>query len=246
MPSVSSLPAAVPLARGEFDISSDSPQSTYLNFRCRGKWPRSPVWHIPGLGSPASARLGRAAQAIAQAADKAGHARDLMARDVIDCPMITGAGTGSLSSSRRAASTPNCNAVHTFSWTPITARKRDRDGDLARAFEPSLFVWATVTSRPTEDRAIVVAGLKAFAFDSARRRLRRTRRDLRARLRRARPPRHRGRHQPARARRQDPPDPRPLRPDRQPLRLVCLHPQQPRRAALADYGAGRRLLTVIA
>jgi D-serine deaminase-like pyridoxal phosphate-dependent protein len=31
---------------------------------------------------------------------------------------------------------------------------------------PSLFVWATVMSRPTEDRAMVNAGLKALAFDS--------------------------------------------------------------------------------
>ena len=39
-------------------------------------------------------------------------------------------------------------------------RKIDRDG------APSLFVWATVMSRPTEDRPIVDAGLKALAFDS--------------------------------------------------------------------------------
>jgi D-serine deaminase-like pyridoxal phosphate-dependent protein len=30
----------------------------------------------------------------------------------------------------------------------------------------SLFFWATVMSRPTEDRAIVDAGLKVLAFDS--------------------------------------------------------------------------------
>jgi D-serine deaminase-like pyridoxal phosphate-dependent protein len=35
---------------------------------------------------------------------------------------------------------------------------------LTKAFEPSLFVWATVMSRPTEDRAIVDAGVKALAF----------------------------------------------------------------------------------
>jgi D-serine deaminase-like pyridoxal phosphate-dependent protein len=45
-------------------------------------------------------------------------------------------------------------------------RNRDRDGEPTKAFEPSLFVWATVMSRPTEDRAIVDAGLKALAFDS--------------------------------------------------------------------------------
>src|SRR5467141_812061 len=46
------------------------------------------------------------------------------------------------------------------------ARNSDRDGEPTRAFEPSLFVWATVMSRPAEDRAIVDAGLKALAFDS--------------------------------------------------------------------------------
>ena len=34
------------------------------------------------------------------------------------------------------------------------------DGEPTKAFEPSLFVWATVMSRPAEDRAIVDAGLK--------------------------------------------------------------------------------------
>ncbi len=47
-------------------------------------------------------------------------------------------------------------------------RNLDRDGEPTKAFEPSLFVWATVMSRPAEDRAIVDAGLKALAFDSAR------------------------------------------------------------------------------
>jgi D-serine deaminase-like pyridoxal phosphate-dependent protein len=45
-------------------------------------------------------------------------------------------------------------------------KNRDRDGAPTKAFEPSLFVWATVMSRPAADRAIVDAGLKALAFDS--------------------------------------------------------------------------------
>src|ERR1700731_1626906 len=94
---------------------------------------------------------------------------------------------------------------------------------------PSLFVWATVMSHPTEDRAIVDAGLKALAFDSGPPLVRDEPAATYERLQRARPSRRRGRHQPARSRRQDPPDPGPLRPDRQPLRLVCLHPQQSRR-----------------
>jgi D-serine deaminase-like pyridoxal phosphate-dependent protein len=45
-------------------------------------------------------------------------------------------------------------------------RNPDHDGGPFTTFEPSLFVWATVMSRPAEDRAIVDAGLKALAFDS--------------------------------------------------------------------------------
>ena len=45
-------------------------------------------------------------------------------------------------------------------------RNRDRDGGPFKTFEPSLFVWATVMSRPAEDRTIVDAGLKALAFAS--------------------------------------------------------------------------------
>jgi D-serine deaminase-like pyridoxal phosphate-dependent protein len=46
------------------------------------------------------------------------------------------------------------------------SRNRDHDGAPIKTFEPSLFVWATVMSRPAQDRAIVDAGLKALAFDS--------------------------------------------------------------------------------
>ena len=99
---------------------------------------------------------------------------------------------------------------------------------------------ATVMSRPTDDRAIVDAGLRALAFElGSAARLRRARRHLRARLRRAQPPR---RHQPPRDRQQNPPRFRPLRPDRQPLRLVRRRPRQPRRTTMADHRPRRGLL----
>ncbi len=60
-------------------------------------------------------------QAIARRADKAGRTRDVLARHGIDCPTITGAGTGTFEFETAAASTPNCSAAHTSSWTPITA-----------------------------------------------------------------------------------------------------------------------------
>jgi 3-hydroxy-D-aspartate aldolase len=85
-----------------------------------------------------------------------------------------------------------------------------RNRSAFKAFEPSLFVWATVTSRPTEDRVIVVAGLKTLPPSIRGRR-----------WFAASPPRPTsasdehgrlgtsGRHQPARPRRHDPADPRP-------------------------------------
>ena len=69
-------------------------------------------------------------------------------------------------SNRRAASIPSSNAAPTFFTEADYGRNLDRDGEPTKAFEPSLFVWATVMSRPTADRAIVDAGLKALAFDS--------------------------------------------------------------------------------
>jgi 3-hydroxy-D-aspartate aldolase len=91
-----------------------------------------------------------------------------LVRNGIDCPTVTGAGAGAGSFEFEAAS-----GVYTElqcgSYIFMDAdygRNRDRDGEPTKAFEPSLFVWATVMSRPAEDRAIVDAALKALAFDS--------------------------------------------------------------------------------
>jgi hypothetical protein len=151
-------------------------------------------------------------QAIAGAADKAGRTRELLARHGIDCPTVTGAGTFEFESASGVYTELQCGSY--IFMDADYGRNRDRDGAPTKAFEPSLFVCATVMSPPTEDPAIVDAGLKAHAFDSRpSARLQRIRRHLRARHRRARPPRHLRRHQPPRPRRQDPPYPRPLRPD---------------------------------
>jgi 3-hydroxy-D-aspartate aldolase len=105
-------------------------------------------------------------QAIMQAADKAVRTRDLLARNGIECPTITGAGTGTY---EFESASGVYNELQCGSYIFMDAdygRNLDRDGAPTKAFEPSLFVWATVMSRPSEDRAIVDAGLKALAFDS--------------------------------------------------------------------------------
>jgi 3-hydroxy-D-aspartate aldolase len=105
-------------------------------------------------------------EVIAGAADKAGRARDLLARPSIECPTVTGAGTCSFEFEAASGVYTELQCGSYIFMDADYGRNRDRDGTPTKAFEPSLFVWATVMSRPTEDRAIVDAGLKALAFDS--------------------------------------------------------------------------------
>jgi 3-hydroxy-D-aspartate aldolase len=83
----------------------------------------------------------------------------------IECPTITGAGTGTFEfeSASGVYTELQCGSYIFIDADYLQSRPRRRPD---KAFEPSLFVWATVMSRPTEDRAIVDAGLKALAFDS--------------------------------------------------------------------------------
>jgi 3-hydroxy-D-aspartate aldolase len=140
-----------------------------------------------------------------------GGTRDLLARHGIEYPTVTGAGTGTFEFEAASGVRTELQCGSYIFMDADYGRNRDRDGEPTKTFEPSLFVWATVMSRPTEDRAIVDAGLKALlAFDSGPPLVCDEPAATYERLRRARPSRRLGRHQSARARRQDPPDPRPL------------------------------------
>src|SRR3984893_19468173 len=77
-------------------------------------------WHIPEPRHPNTfCGWDERPQAIAQAADKAGHTRDLLARHGIACRTITGAGTGSFEF--ETASGVYTELQCGSSWTPITA-----------------------------------------------------------------------------------------------------------------------------
>ncbi|HEU0217037.1 MAG TPA: DSD1 family PLP-dependent enzyme [Stellaceae bacterium] len=105
-------------------------------------------------------------KAIAGAVEKAGATRDLLAKNGIDCANITGAGTGTFEFEAGSGIYTELQCGSYIFMDADYGRNLDRDGHETRAFEPSLFVWATVMSRPTEDRAIVDAGLKALGMDS--------------------------------------------------------------------------------
>ena len=104
--------------------------------------------------------------AIAQAAEKAQASREAIERDGIPCGIVSGAGTGSF---EFEAASGVWNELQCGSYIFMDAdygRNLDRGGGPIGEFEPSLFVWAQVMSRPNEERAILDAGLKALAFDS--------------------------------------------------------------------------------
>jgi 3-hydroxy-D-aspartate aldolase len=104
--------------------------------------------------------------AIAGAAEKAALTRDLLAANGIACANITGAGTGTFEFEAGSGVYTELQCGSYIFMDADYGRNLDQDGGATRAFEPSLFVWATVMSRPTGERAIVDAGLKALAMDS--------------------------------------------------------------------------------
>jgi len=104
--------------------------------------------------------------AIAQAVERAGSTRALLAAHGIDCPVVTGAGTGTY---ELEAASGVYDELQCGSYVFMDAdygRNLDADGAPIRDFAHSLFVWTTVMSRPNDERAIVDAGLKALSVDS--------------------------------------------------------------------------------
>ena len=105
-------------------------------------------------------------QAIVGAVEKAALTRDLLAANGIACANITGAGTGTFEFETGSGVYTELQCGSYIFMDADYGRNLDQDGAATRAFEPSLFVWATVMSRPNAERAIVDAGLKALAMDS--------------------------------------------------------------------------------
>jgi D-serine deaminase-like pyridoxal phosphate-dependent protein len=106
-------------------------------------------------------------EALSQACVRVQHTVDGLHALGIACPTIAGAGTGSY---LLEAASGLYNEIQPGSYVFMDAdyqRNQHEDtGRTAAAFAQSLFVWAGVMSRPTADRAVVDAGLKAFSVDS--------------------------------------------------------------------------------
>lgn len=82
----------------------------------------------------------------------------------IECPVVTGAGTGTWQSERDSGV---YTELQPGSYVFMDADyHRNALAPDEHHFEQSLYVVATVMSAPVRERAVVDAGLKAFAFDS--------------------------------------------------------------------------------
>jgi 3-hydroxy-D-aspartate aldolase len=104
--------------------------------------------------------------AIAGAVQVTQLTRDLLQRHGLECPTIAGAGTGTYGFEAASQVYTELQAGSYVFMDADYAKNRDREGGPVREFEHSLFIWTTVMSRPTAQRAVVDAGLKALSVDS--------------------------------------------------------------------------------
>jgi 3-hydroxy-D-aspartate aldolase len=105
-------------------------------------------------------------EAIGAAIRHARQTRDMLHRSSLECRIISGAGTGTYS---LEAGSGVYNELQPGSYVFMDvdyARNRADDGRPFSEFEHSLFVYTTVMSHTTADRAVVDAGMKALSVDS--------------------------------------------------------------------------------
>ena len=108
----------------------------------------------------------RRREAIEGAVEKVRRTLEGLTRAGLACEVVTGAGTGTY---RFEAGSGAYTELQMGSYNFMDAdyaQDLAEDGGPYQDFEQSLFVYATVMSRPATDRAVVDAGLKAVSVDS--------------------------------------------------------------------------------
>jgi D-serine deaminase-like pyridoxal phosphate-dependent protein len=103
------------------------------------------------------------AQAIASAVDAVRETLDALKAEDLSCEIVAGAGTGTFAFEAESGVYNELQVGSYVFMDTDYAKIGNKDGGLYTAFEHSLFVLASVISRPTADRAIVDAGLKSYS-----------------------------------------------------------------------------------
>ncbi len=91
---------------------------------------------------------------------------EMLHQKALACEIVGGAGTGTFDIEGESGVYNELQAGSYVFMDADYARNESADGSPFGEFEHALFVCATVMSRPTDQRAIVDAGLKALAVDS--------------------------------------------------------------------------------
>jgi D-serine deaminase-like pyridoxal phosphate-dependent protein len=105
-------------------------------------------------------------EAIEQAVAKVRSTVELLRRNGLEVPLVTGAGTGTY---MLEATSQVYHELQPGSYVFMDAdygRNLGDDGQPVHEFRHSLFILATVMSRPVPERAVVDVGLKAHSVDS--------------------------------------------------------------------------------
>jgi len=104
--------------------------------------------------------------ATGSAVEKTRRTVELLAAHGLSCELVTGAGTGSYPFEADSGVFTELQAGSYIFMDADYARNLGPSGAPGGEFEHSLFVYATIMSRPTAERAVVDAGLKALSVDS--------------------------------------------------------------------------------
>ncbi len=105
-------------------------------------------------------------QAIANATDLASQTVSMLKEAGLSCDTITGAGTGTFGFEASSGVYTELQCGSYIFMDADYARNQDDDGGFKHPFAHSLFVYASVMSKPEATRVIVDAGLKAISMDS--------------------------------------------------------------------------------
>ena len=105
-------------------------------------------------------------EAIGQAVEGVQHTINLLSQHGLACELVSGAGSGTYALEAASGVYNELQAGSYIFMDVDYGKNLAADGTPWREFEHSLFVYATVMSRPNRDWAVVDTGLKALSVDS--------------------------------------------------------------------------------
>jgi 3-hydroxy-D-aspartate aldolase len=105
-------------------------------------------------------------EAVEAGGEKIRWTLDLLCRQGLTCEVVSGAGTGTYEFEAASGIWTELQAGSYLFMDADYLKNLKPDGTPGSEFEQSLFVYATVMSRPAKDRAVLDAGLKALSVDA--------------------------------------------------------------------------------